>query len=195
MPFDVPFGVLYDLYFRDSFAPKQKKSLKIIFHYRNYPKTFPTLKSAEALTDLLMHSIKEAVYIRSGKNSLIKNELMKDDKLYLFQCFKEQKVVESQVVLEKFQKHFTENKMPVKFYLKKSKTLVSKNCSNSTTLAEFLKASFPNIFEEDSLALKSKFANLKVLCAGIEVPLNIEAGVLDTIFSYLDFINYLVIDY
>jgi len=195
LPFDVPFGVLYDLYFRDAFAPKQKKSLKIIFHYRSYPKTFPALKSAEALTDLLMHSVKEAIYIRSGKNNLIKNELMKDDKLYLFQCFKEQKVTEAQVVLEKFQKHFTENKMPVKFFLKKSKTLISKNWTTSTPLIEFLQASFPSIFEENSATLKSKFANLKVLCAGIEVPLSIETGVLDTIFCYLDFINYLVIDY
>jgi hypothetical protein len=195
LPFDVPFGVLYDLYFNDVFNPKVRKSLKITFHYRNYPKTIPILKTAENLTDLLLHSIKESIYVRSGKNNLVKNELMKDDKLHLFQSFKDQKFTECQKVLEKFQKNFTEGKMPIKIFLKKSKTLISKNSETNNSLIQFILTNFPNLFEEGTDSFKEKFSRLKVLCAGIEVPLSIDMNLLDSVFIYLDFINYLVIDY
>ena len=190
LPFDVPFGVLFDLFFNDSFKPKPKKNLKIIFHYRNYPKNLSVLRSAEALNDLLLHSIKEAVYVRSGKNSIIKNELMKDDKLYLFQCFKDQKPAEFQSALEKFQKHFTEGKLPLKIFLKKSKALISKNVEIGTTLLQFLRDQFPKVFEDDGLALREEFKALRVLCAGIEVPLTLAMTYFDAIFSYVDLNGY-----
>ena len=48
---------------------------------------------------------------------------------------------------------------------------------------------------DENKELKNEFREMKVICGGIEIPMEIQMGVIDVVFSYIDFYNYFLLSY
>lgn len=193
IPWDLPFGTIFDLYLCGE--KSDTNYFDIVFHYRNFPnKVLGSLKNIEFIKDTIIHNMKEASWIRSGRNDCVKTFLNPQDVIYIWQYFKGQNVADIQRITDKLRVHFTSGKLPVKVFIKNTSQMVNKAIDVTWRLKDLAKRLFPKIFDSED-NIKEEYSKFGVWVSGIQVPLETELALIDSIFVFMDQFIYLTVSY
>lgn len=193
VPWDLPFGAVYDMLLATE--KNDKNYFDVVFHYRNYPnKVLGPLKNIEYIKDSIIHNMKEAAWIRSGRNDCVKTFLNPQDVIYIWQYFKSQSIADIHSITDKLKVQYSSGKLPVKVYIRNTGQLISKSVEAKWKLKDLMQRLFPKIFDVDD-ELKEEYKNFAVFISGIPIPLETDLSTIDSIFIYMDQFIYLVVAY
>ncbi len=189
---DKPFGIVLDLFIEKEH--RNDKYFEVMFHYRNFPKSLGFPPNEQVMKNSVIHSLKDASWIRSQKADYVKNNFNKRDEKEYWDKILEQKTNDVNIVLIKLKHGFKNESIPCKFYLRDEVSMCCKNISQEKTLDQLLVDHFPSIFDEQNELLE-KYKNLQISSGGIDLPRNIPLKFIDLVFQYFDTYNYFLIDF
>lgn len=101
-----------------------------------------------------------------------------------------------EIILEKLEKYYSGEYVPVVVYFNELKQYSSLRTKKSETLINVFKENFPGAFTDSHFKEKfnSKFnLEMKVFCGGVEIDLSLTIDLIDKVFRFLDTQIYLTV--
>lgn len=200
LPFNWHFGTILDVFFPPQ-TPQTSHTIPLIpeieVHFRNYPSEFPRFHGHTHVEELVMHNIKENVWVRTGKKELIRMNLMPEETSMIFKCLGEQKFGQIETILKPFRGFYKNHQLKVKLFIRPLMTSVSRLATIGHSLDHFLADNFPELFQSDmdTPTLKDGFSDFKVTCCGVVVDRSAKVEELDELLAFFDLAFVLVVHY